>query len=167
MYISMGAPSPAENTSNEESAAMKKLRKKDITWLLFWLLVFVPIKPFYSERPYSAVQPPLTRGDIGSNHPQAHIYHGLSCGEDHMNATLARADVTRWLNPAVVLVTLANMAMVAVIMVMVVYVFIMATFWCCHVAVHWAIAGRYIRLRINDITRRYTYVVITMNRCSC
>ena len=96
---------------------MKKLRKKDIAWLLFWLLVFVPIKPFYSERPYAAARPPLTKGDIGSSHPQAHIYHGLSCGEDHMNATLARADVTRWLNPTVILVTLTNMAMVAVIMV--------------------------------------------------
>ena len=128
---------------------MGKLRKKDIAWLLFWLLVFVPIKPFFSERPYAAARPPLTKGDIGSSHPQAHIYHGLSYGEDHMNATLAHADVTRWLNPTIILSTLAKMVVVAVIVVMVVYAFLMATFCCCHVGVHWAISGRYIRPRID------------------
>ena len=128
---------------------MGKLRKKDIAWLLFWLLVFVPIKPFFSERPYVAARPPLTNGDIGSSHPQAHIYHGLSCGEDHMNATLTRADVTHWLNPTIILSSLAKMVVVAVIMVMVVYVFLMATFCCCHVGVRWAISGRYIRPRID------------------
>ena len=135
----------------KESAAMKmkRLRKKDIAWLLFWLLVFVPIKPFHSEQPSIAARPSLTKGDIGSSHPQAHIYHGLSCGEDHMNATLTRADVTRWLNPTIILASLAKMVMVAVIVMIVVYVFVMATFCCCHVGVHWAISGRYIRPRLD------------------
>ena len=141
--------SAAMGKLRRESAAMDRMKKKNLAWLLFWLFVFVPIKPFYSERPYVAARPPLTKGDIGSSHPQAHIYHGLSCGEDHINATLARADVTRWLNPTIILSSLAKMVVVAVIVMIVVYAFVMATFCCCHVGVHWAISGRYIRPRLD------------------
>ena len=144
---------PAENF--QESAAMAKLRRKEFAWLLLCLLVFVPIKPFYSEQPYAAARPPLTKRDLASSHPQAGIYHGLSCGDDHMNATLARADITRWLNPTVIVASLAEMVVVATIAVMVVYILIMATFWCCHLGVHWAISGECIRPKFVGKTQRY------------
>ena len=134
---------------------MARLGRKNTAWLFLWLLVFMPIKPFYSEQPYIAARPPLTMGDHTSSHPQAGIYHGLSCGEDHINSTLAHADVTRWLNPTVILASLAKMVVVAMIAVIVVYVFVMATFWCCHLGVHWAISGRYIRPKIDNKSQRY------------
>ena len=134
---------------------MARLGRKTLSWLFLWLLVFVPIKPFYSERPYAAARPPPTKGDPASSHPQPGVYHGLSCGEDHINATLARTDVTRWLNPTVILTSLAEVVVVAVIAVMVVYVLAMASFCCCHLVVHWAIGGMNIRPKVNNKTQRY------------
>ena len=142
---------------------MARLGRKEFARLFLWLLVFVPIKPFYSEQPYVAARPPLTKGDLASSHPQPGIYHGLSCGEDHINATLARADVTRWLNPTMILTSLAEVVVVVVIAVMVVYVLVMASFCCCHLVVHWAIGGRNIRQKVNNKTQRYTAHTITFN----
>ena len=136
---------------------MARLGRKKRARLFLWLLIFMPIKPFYSERPYIAAQPSLTKGDLASNHLQPGVYHGLSCGEDHINATLARADVTRWLNPTVILTSLAEIVVVAVIAVMVVYVLVMASFCCCHLVVHWAIGERNIRPKVNNITQRYVF----------
>ena len=133
----------------------KKPARLLFLWLFLWLLVFMPIKPFYSERPYAAARPPLTKGDLASSHPQPGVYHGLSCGEDHINATLARADVIRWLNPAVILTSLAEIVVVAVIAVMVVYVLVMASFCSCHLVVHWAMGGGNIRPKVNNKTQRY------------
>ena len=140
-----------------ESAAMERLERKQLACLFLWLLVFMPIKPFYSERPYVAARLPQTKGDLASSHPQPGIHHGLSCGEDHINATLARADVTRWLNPAVIFTSLVNFFMVAIMAAMVVYVIIMAAFRCCHLGVHWTISGRYIRPQFNNKTQRYIF----------
>ena len=134
---------------------MARLGRKKLAQLFLWLLVFMPIKPFYSERPYVAAQPPLTKGDLASSHPQPGVYHGLSCGEDHINATLARADVTRWLNPTVILTSLAEIVVLVMIAMMVVYVLVMATFWCCHLGVHWTVSGRCIRPKVNNKTQRY------------
>ena len=136
---------------------MARLGREKFSCLFLWLLVFMLIKLFYSERPYVAVQPPLTKGDFVSNHPQPGIYHGLSCKEDHINATLARADVTHWLNPIVILNSLVDIVVVAMIAVMVVYVLVLAIFWCCHLGVHWAISGRYVRFKINNKAPKYQY----------
>ena len=124
-------------------------------WLFLWLLVIMPIKPFYSEQPYIAARPPLTKGDLASSLRQPGVCHGLSCGEDHMNATLTRADVTCWLNPTVILTSQAEIVVMAMIAVTVVYVLVMAMFWCCNVVVHWAIGERNIRPKVNNKTQRY------------
>ena len=134
---------------------MARLGRKKLAWLFLCLLVFMPIKPFYSEQPNIAARPPLTKGDLISSHPQPGVYHGLSCGEDHINTTLARADVTRWLNPTVILTSLAEIVAVAVIAVMVVYVLVIATFWCCDLGVHWALTGRNVQPEINNKIPRY------------
>ena len=134
---------------------MANLGRKKLARLILWLLVVMPIKSFYSERPYAAARPPLIKGDLASSHPQPGIYHGLSCGEDHINATLTRVDVTRWLNPTVILTSLAEIVVVAVIAMMVVYVLVMASFYCCHLVVHWAMGGRNIRPKVNNKTQRY------------
>ena len=134
---------------------MARLQRKKLAWLFLWLLVFVPIKPFYSERPYIAARPPQTKGELASSHPQSGVYHGLSCREDHINATLARADVTRWLNPTVILTSLAEITSVAMVVMMVVYVLVIATFCCCHLGVHWVLGERYLRLNVNNKTQRY------------
>ena len=146
--------------SEESTTAMSRLGRKKFARLFLWLLVVMPIKRFYSERPYTAARPPLTKGDLASSHPQPGVYHGLSCGEDHINATLARAEVTRWLNPTVILTSLAEVIVVAVIVVMVVYVLVMASFCWCHLVVHWAIGGRNIRPKVNNKTLRY---IVTFN----
>ena len=134
---------------------MARLGRKELAWLFLWLLVFLPIKPFYSERPYAAARPPLTKGDLASIHSKPGVHHGLSCGEDNINATLVRADVTRWLNPTVILTSLAEVVIVVMIAVMVVYVLVMASFCCCHLAVNWAIGGRKIQPKVNNKTQRY------------
>ena len=139
---------------------MARWGRRKLARLFLWLLVFLPVKPFYSERPYVAAQLPLTKGDLASSRPQPGVYLGLSCAEDHMNSTLARADVTRWLNPTVILCSLAKIVMVAVIIVTVVYVLVMASFWCCHLGVHWAISGQYNRPKINSKTQRYMYMYV-------
>ena len=139
----------------KESATMARLGRKNLARLFLWLLVFVPIKPFYSERPYIASRLPLTKGDLASNHLQSGIYLALSCGEDHINATLARADVTRWLNPTVMLTSLAEIFVVAMTMMVVMYVLVMAPFWCCHLGVYWAVSGRYTPPKINNNMQRY------------
>ena len=146
---------PAENPSIEESATMARLGRKKLARLILWLLVFAPIKFFDLEQPYVAARSPLTKGDLVTSHPQPGVYHGLSCGEDHINATLAHADVTHWLNPTVILTSLAEIVMVVMVAVMVVYAIVMATFWCCHLGVHWAISGGYTQSQINIKTRRY------------
>ena len=134
---------------------MARLRRKEFAWLFLWLLVFVPIKPFYMERSYIAARLPLTKGDLASSHPQAGIYHGVSCGEDHINATLACTDVFYWLNPTVILTSLASIVVMAMIVVMVRYVFVMATFCCCHIGVHWSISGRYTQSKNFNKMQRY------------
>ena len=158
LYITWVFIAHAENLS---SAAMARLERKQLACLFLWLLAFMPIKPFYSERPYVAARPPPTKGDLASSHPQPGVHHGLSCGEDHINATLARADVTRWLNPIAILTTLSNIFIVAIIAVMVVYVLVMAAFWCCHLGVHWTISGRNIRPQFNNKSQRYMFNAIT------
>ena len=140
---------------------MARLERKQLAYLFLWLLAFMPIKPFYSEQPYVAARPPPTKGDLASSHPQPGVHHGLSCGEDHINATLARADVTRWLNPTVILTSLTRIVIVAIIVVMVVYVLVMATFWCCHLGVHWTISGRNIRPQFNNKSQRYMFNPVT------
>ena len=158
LYITWVFFAHAENPS---SAAMARLERKQLVCLFLWLLVFMPIKPFYSERPYVAARPPPTKGDLASSHPQPDVHHGLSCGEDHINATLARADVTRWLNPIAILTTLSNIFIVAIIAVMVMYVLVMAAFWCCHLGVHWTISGRNIRPQFNNKSQRYIFTFCT------
>ena len=101
---------------------MARLRKKKLAQLFLWLFVFVWIKPFYLERPYIAARPPLTKEDLAYNHPKP---GGLSCGENHINTTLIRADVTHWLNPTIILTSLAEVVIVAL---RVVYVLVMAAF---------------------------------------
>ena len=135
---------------------MMRLGKK-LARLFLWLLVFVPINPFYLERSYISAQPPLTKGDLASNHPQ---HGGLSYGEDHINTTLAHADVTHWLIATIIriLTSLPEIIMMIMIAVMVVYVLVMATFWCCHLGVHWVISGRFIRSK-NYNTERQRYSV--------
>ena len=129
---------------------MVMLGRKKLARLFLWLFVFVQIKLFYSERPYVAAQPPLTMGDCAFSHSQPGVYHGLSHGEKHINTTLARADVTQWLNATIILTSLAEIVMVVIIAMMLVYVLVMATFWNCHLGVHRAITGRYIRPKINN-----------------
>ena len=142
---------------------MVRLGRKKFVRLFLWLLVFMPIKPFHSERSYIVARPPLTKEDLASSYPQPGVYHGLSCREDHINATLAQADITHWLNPTVILTSLAEIVVVAMIAVIVVYDLVMATFCCCHLVVQWAIGGRNIRPKVNNKTQRYIAHTITFN----
>ena len=134
---------------------MTRLWRKKLAQLFVWLLSFVPIKPFSSEQPYIAAQPPMINGDLISSHPQPGVYHSLCCREDHINATLARANVLRLLNPTMIFISSAEIVVVAIIVVKVVYVLIIATFWCCHIGVYWTICGKYIRPVINYNKPRY------------
>ena len=77
-----------------------------IVGLFLGLLALMPIEPFCSERPYTAARPPLTRRDNASSYPQVRIDQGLSSADDHIHAGLTRVDVTRWLNPAVIISSL-------------------------------------------------------------
>ena len=132
---------------------MAMLWRKKLTRLFLWLPVFMPIKPFYSQRPYFAARMPLTKGDLANSHPQPGVYHSLSFGEDHIYSTVAQADVTCWMNPTVILTSLAEIIVVSMMVVMVVYIHIMATFWCCHLGVHWVITRMY--NYVNNKTQRY------------
>ena len=128
---------------------MVRLGRTELTWLFLLLLVVVPIKPFYSERPYIATRPPLTKDELASSHPQRGIH--LSCGDNYIYSTLACADMTRRQNTTMIFALLAEVNIIIVVMIaaMVVCIFIMATFWWCHFGVQcsWAISGRYIRPR--------------------
>ena len=99
-------------------------------FLPIWLLILVPIKPFYLEPPYVTTQP---KGDLASehHHPGASSF----IIENHVNVTLAHVEVTCWLNPTVILAMFAEIVIVAMIMHVVI-------FWC-HLKVPWTISGRY------------------------
>ena len=114
-----------------------------LTQLFLCLHILVSIKSFYSVQPYNAaqLQPPLTKIDLASSHPQLSIYHSLSYGEHHINSTLAFTD-DHWLNAILILRLLAEIVMMALIAI-IVYVLVMDIFYCCHLGVLWVISGRY------------------------
>ena len=118
---------------------MARLRKKMravLTLLALWLLLCAPTTPFFSER-----QQPLPRRPASSEDVLSSQYY-LSCANEHINSTLARTDVTYWMNPIHIVTTVVFGACVLAAMLIVVHLLVVVGFCGCHLAVHWAISGR-------------------------
>ena len=119
---------------------MARWEQAAIACLFLGLLALMPIEPFCSERPYTAytaARPPLTRGDNASSHPQVRIDQGLSSADDHIHAGLTRVDVTRWLNPAVMISSLLQTTVEFVLAGEEAYLLLLAVSLCCLCVVHW------------------------------
>ena len=108
-----------------------------IACLFLGLLALMPIEPFCSELPYTAARPPLTRRDNASSYPQVRIDQGLTSADDHIHAGLTRVDVTRWLNPAVMISSLLQTTVEFVLAGEEAYLLLLAVSMCCLCVVHW------------------------------
>ena len=106
--------------------------------LFLGLLALMTIEPLCSERPYTAARPPLTKRDNASSLPQVRIDHGLTNADDHIHAGLTRVDVTRWLNPAVMISSLLQTTVEFVLAGEEAYLLLLAVTLCCLCVVHWA-----------------------------
>ena len=119
---------------------MAKFRKKTravFTLLALWLLLCAPTTPFFSERHQTLRRRPTSSWDVISSQ-----YY--FCVDQHINSTLSRTDVTRWMQPAQIITTVVSVACVLAVMAMVVYLLALLGFCGCHFAVQWAISGRQI-----------------------
>lgn len=127
-------------------ARMRKKTRAALALLALWLLLCGPSTPFFSERHRSTPRQPSL--------PTSSRYH-FSCADEHINATLSGADVTRWMNPVEMVSTFVFFACVLAMLAMVVYLIALVGFCGCHLAVHYAIAGRQLRKpRLYTGTRR-------------
>ena len=117
---------------------MARWEQAVIVGLFLGLLALMPIEPFCSERPYTAARPPLTRRDNASSYPQVRIDQGLSSADDHIHAGLTRVDVTRWLNPAVIISSLLQTTVEFLLAGEEAYLLLLAVSLCCLCGVHWA-----------------------------
>ena len=127
-------------SSGPKMAKMGKKKRATLCLVVLWLLFHVPATPFFLERPHLVSSAEAYRIEAGRG-PRAssNLLLPLSYSEGHINRSLADADLSRFLNPVVILHTLGAIVVAVAVIGFVLYILLIIAFWACHLGVHSAI----------------------------
>ena len=121
-------------------AYMRKTTRAVLILVVWWLLIFAPISPFFLER-HSCEPPPRRSANLPNDNAGAYSISilPLFCSEGHLRKPPSYEDVVRFLNPVHFLRMLAAFIAMVSALLFAMYVILIGSFHACNLGVHSAL----------------------------